>query len=77
LPQITPPSLPVRILATWLVIFPLVALGPLAMTPLAQAWHPVLRAAVLTAVVVPLAVGLAIPRLIRVLTMLQRRVRDR
>jgi antibiotic biosynthesis monooxygenase (ABM) superfamily enzyme len=77
MPQITPPSLPVRIIATWLVIFPLVALGQIAMTPLAQGWHPMLRAAVLTAVVVPLAVGLAVPRLIKVLTMLQRRVRDR
>lgn len=74
MPQNTPPGLPLRIFATWLVIFPLVALGQTAMAPLTQTWAPVLRAAALTAVVVPLAVGFAVPRLVKVLVRVRRRI---
>ena len=61
----TPPSVHVRAVITWLAIFPLVALGMLVLAPIAESWHPVLRAFVLTLVVVPLAVYLVVPRLLR------------
>lgn len=59
-----PPSVHVRAVVTWIAIFPLVALGMLAIAPFAESWHPVLRAFVLTLVVVPLAVYLVVPRLL-------------
>lgn len=58
------PSVHVRALATWLTIFPLVALGMTLMAPISVDWHPVLRALVLTAIVVPLAVYLVVPRML-------------
>ncbi|WP_193554494.1 hypothetical protein [Glaciihabitans arcticus] len=61
---ITPPSVHIRALATWITIFPLVALGMTLMTGFTGEWHPVLRALILTAVVVPLAVYLIVPRLL-------------
>jgi antibiotic biosynthesis monooxygenase (ABM) superfamily enzyme len=62
----TPPALPsvhARVAITWLAIFPLVALGMLVMAPFTGEWHPVLRALLLTLVVVPLAVYVVVPRL--------------
>ena len=59
-----PPSVHVRALVTWAAIFPLVAIGMTAMAPFTEEWHPVLRALLLTAVVVPLAVYLVVPRLL-------------
>lgn len=59
------PSVHVRALLTWLAIFPLVSVGMLALNPLWGDWHPVLRALLLTAVVVPLAVYLVVPNLLR------------
>ena len=61
----TPPSVHVRAVITWLAIFPLVSSGMLAMAPVTESWHPVLRAFVLTLVVVPLAVYLVVPQLLR------------
>lgn len=61
----TPPSIHVRAILTWLAIFPLVALGMIAIGPFSDDWHPVLRALVLTLVVVPLAVYLVVPALMR------------
>ncbi|WP_035749506.1 hypothetical protein [Arthrobacter sp. 35W] len=58
------PSVHVRAAATWLVIFPLVAVGMTALGLVAGDWHPVLRALVLTAVVVPLAVYVLVPRVL-------------
>lgn len=58
------PSVHVRAIATWITIFPLVALGMTLMAPISTDWHPVLRALVLTAVVVPLAVYLIVPRIL-------------
>jgi hypothetical protein len=49
----TPPTVHVRAVITWLAIFPLVALGMTAMAPVTADWHPVLRALVLTLIVVP------------------------
>jgi antibiotic biosynthesis monooxygenase (ABM) superfamily enzyme len=59
------PSIHVRAALTWLAIFPLVSIGMLLLAPISEAWHPVLRALVLTAVVVPLAVYVVVPRLLR------------
>ena len=60
------PSIHVRAAITWLAIFPLVAIGITAMTPLAVGWDPVLRAFVLTLIVVPLAVYVVVPWLTHV-----------
>ena len=59
-----PPSVHVRAIVTWLAIFPLVAIGMTAMSPFTGDWHPVLRALLLTVIVVPLAVYLVVPRLL-------------
>ena len=69
----TPPSVHVRALITWLAIFPLVALGMMLIAPISESWHPVLRAFVLTLVVVPLAVYLVVPQLMRGYGALRRR----
>ncbi|MBG6058250.1 antibiotic biosynthesis monooxygenase (ABM) superfamily enzyme [Cryobacterium sp. MP_M3] len=50
---------------TWIAIFPLVALGSFAIAPFAADWNPVIRAFVLTVVVVPVAVYFVVPRLMR------------
>jgi len=61
---VAPPSVHIRALVTWITIFPLVALGMTAMAGFTGEWHPVLRALLLTAIVVPLAVYLIVPRLL-------------
>ncbi|WP_330179347.1 hypothetical protein OHB26_23095 [Nocardia sp. NBC_01503] len=58
------PSVHVRAAITWLAIFPMVALGMTVMAPFSATWPPVLRALALTAVVVPSAVYLVVPRLL-------------
>jgi len=58
------PSVHVRALATWITIFPLVALGMTLLAPISADWHPVLRALVLTVIVVPLAVYQVVPRIL-------------
>jgi antibiotic biosynthesis monooxygenase (ABM) superfamily enzyme len=60
-----PPSVHVRAVITWLAIFPLVAIALTLMAPITEGWHPILRALVLTAIVVPLAVYLVVPQLLR------------
>ena len=60
-----PASVHVRAALTWIAIFPLVAIGMMVMAPFAESWHPVLRAFVLTVVIVPLAVYLVVPQLMR------------
>ena len=67
------PSVHVRAAITWLAIFPLVSIGMLLLAPISESWHPVLRALVLTAVVVPLAVYIVVPRLLRVHGAIMRR----
>lgn len=57
-------SVHVRAVVTWLAIFPMAATGMYALGELVPQWHPVLRAFVLTLVVVPLAVYIAVPRLL-------------
>ncbi|TYL54116.1 hypothetical protein [Agromyces mariniharenae] len=68
-----PPSVHVRAVITWLAIFPLVAVGMVLIAPIAESWHPVLRAFVLTLVVVPLAVYVVVPQLMRAYGALRRR----
>ena len=60
------PTVHVRALATWITIFPLVAIALTVMGPIAVDWHPILRAFVLTAIIVPLAVYVIVPRLLGV-----------
>ena len=55
-----------RAVITWIAIFPLVTLGFFAIAPFATDWNPVLRALVLTVVVVPVAVYLVVPQLMRI-----------
>ena len=61
----TPPSTHARAVITWLAIFPLVAIGMTAIAPISSDWHPVLRALVLTVIVVPVAVYWVVPQLMR------------
>jgi len=72
-PAVAPPSVHVRAVVTWLAIFPLVSVGMLLLAPVSESWHPILRALVLTAVVVPLAVYVVVPRLLGAYTSLRRR----
>lgn len=60
-----PPSIHIRAVITWIAIFPLVALGFVAIAPFASEWNPVLRAFVLSIVVVPIAVYIVVPQLMR------------
>jgi len=64
-PRPAAPSVHVRALLTWIAIFPLVAVGMTALSPVTEGWHPALRALVLTLVVVPVAVYLVMPWLLR------------
>lgn len=76
-PAVTPAPVHVRAVITWLAIFPLVSIGMLALNPLWGDWHPILRALLLTAIVVPLAVYLVVPRLLRGHDALRSRARTR
>jgi antibiotic biosynthesis monooxygenase (ABM) superfamily enzyme len=58
-------SVHVRAVVTWCAIFPLVTAGMTIMAWTATDWAPVLRALVLTAIVVPLAVYVVVPQLLR------------
>ena len=60
-----PPSVHVRAVITWLAIFPLVSLGFVTVVPLMGAAHPILKVFVLTLIVVPLAVYLVVPNLMK------------
>lgn len=68
-----PLSTHVRAIITWVAIFPLVAIGMMAIAPISADWHPILRALVLTLVVVPVAVYLVVPQLFRGYAALRRR----
>lgn len=60
-----PPSVHARALITWIAIFPLVTLGFFGIAPFADEWNPILRAFVLSIVVVPVAVYFVVPQLMR------------
>lgn len=70
-------SVHVRAVVTWMAIFPLAATGMCALGALVPQWHPILRAFVLTLVVVPVAVYFAVPRLLLLQTHLGRARRTR
>jgi antibiotic biosynthesis monooxygenase (ABM) superfamily enzyme len=59
------PSVHVRAAVTWITIFPLVTIASIAIAPFAHDWNPVLRSLVLSILVVPVAVYLVVPRLLR------------
>ncbi len=61
-----PPSIHVRAVITWLAIFPLVSLGFYTVIPLMGSAHPLLKVLVLTLLVVPAAVYLVVPNLMKV-----------
>jgi hypothetical protein len=65
-PSNTAVSIHVRAVLTWLAIFPLVAIGLTALAPFTVGWAPVLRAFVLTLIVVPAAVYFVVPRLMSI-----------
>jgi antibiotic biosynthesis monooxygenase (ABM) superfamily enzyme len=67
-----PPSVHVRAFITWLAIFPLVSLGFLTIVPAMGNAHPLLKVFVLTLVVVPLAVYLVVPALMKIYGRLQK-----
>jgi Terpene cyclase DEP1 len=60
-----PPSVHIRAVITWLAIFPLVTLGFLTIVPAMGDAHPILKVFILTLVVVPLAVYLVVPNLMK------------
>ena len=70
-------SIHTRAFITWLAIFPMAALGMYVLGIVAPEWPPVLRAFVLTLVVVPTAVYFAVPRLLMVQGRVSRAVRRR
>ena len=57
-------SVHVRAVVTWVAIFPLAATGMTALGLIVPTWPSVLKALVLTLVVVPTAVYVAVPRLL-------------
>lgn len=71
------PSVHIRALATWIVIFPLVALGLAYLGPLMGTFHPVLKAFILTVIIVPLAVYVLVPQLLRLYVRQVKRLRER
>jgi antibiotic biosynthesis monooxygenase (ABM) superfamily enzyme len=60
-----PPSIHARAVITWLAIFPLVSIGFYTVIPLMGAAHPLLKVFVLTLLVVPAAVYLVVPNLMK------------
>lgn len=68
-----PPSIHVRAFITWLAIFPLVSLGFLTIVPAMGNAHPLLKVFVLTLVVVPLAVYVVVPNLMKLFARLARK----
>jgi antibiotic biosynthesis monooxygenase (ABM) superfamily enzyme len=71
------PSIHIRAAATWIVIFPLVALGLTFLGPLMGPIHPVLKAFVLTIIIVPLAVYVLVPQLLKLYVWRVKRWRER
>jgi antibiotic biosynthesis monooxygenase (ABM) superfamily enzyme len=66
-------SIHIRALITWITIFPLVALGLTFLMPALGNMHPILKALILTLIVVPLAVYLIVPRLLGLYVKLTRK----
>lgn len=65
-PPVPPrPNPHVTALIVWLTIFPLVAIFSTLLSPMMVDWHPVLRALVLTLIVVPIAAYWLMPQMFR------------
>lgn len=65
-PPVPPrPNIHVSALIIWLTIFPLVAIFGTLLGPMTMDWHPVLRAFVLTLIVVPIAAYWLMPQMFR------------
>jgi antibiotic biosynthesis monooxygenase (ABM) superfamily enzyme len=63
-PPVPPrPNIHVTALIVWLTIFPLVAIFSTLLGPVMMDWHPVLRALVLTLIVVPIAAYWLMPKM--------------
>ena len=60
-----PPSIHIRALITWIAIFPLATLGFVTVIPAMGDAHPILKVFVLTLIVVPLAVYIVVPNLMK------------
>lgn len=71
------PNIHVSAFIVWLTIFPLVAIASVVFGPLMQDWHPVLRAFVLTLIVVPIAAYWLMPQMFRWYAAFERRRRAR
>ena len=59
------PNIHISALIVWLTIFPLVAIFSTLLGPMMPDWHPVLRAFVLTLIVVPIAAYWVMPQMFR------------
>ena len=66
------PNIHISALIVWLTIFPLVAIVGMLSEPLVTGWHPVLRALVLTLIVVPIAAYWVMPLMFRGYAALER-----
>lgn len=68
-----PPNIHVSALIVWLTIFPLVAIVSVLLAPMIADWHPVLRAFVVTLIVVPIAAYWLMPQMFRWYAAIERR----
>lgn len=68
-----PPNIHVSALIVWLTIFPLVAIVSVLLAPMIADWHPVLRAFVVTLIVVPIAAYWLMPQMFRWYGAIERR----
>ena len=67
------PNIHVSALIVWLTIFPLVAIVGVLSEPLVRGWPPVLRAFVITLIVVPIASYWVMPLMFKGYAALERR----
>ncbi|TYL53966.1 hypothetical protein [Agromyces mariniharenae] len=67
------PNIHVTALIVWLTIFPLVAIVSVLLAPVIADWHPVLRAFVVTLIVVPIAAYWLMPQMFRWYAAIERR----
>ena len=70
-------SVHIRALATWIVIFPLVAIGLTYLAPVMGTLHPVLKAFILTVIIVPLAIYVLVQQLLKLYVWRVKRWRER
>lgn len=75
MPAMPPVPLAIRMLLTWTAILPLVLIVRFALAPLVSTWPDVLGFALTVTIVVPIAVGFAVPMLTRGYHALRRRSR--